>query len=515
MVASHNPLAADSLSSSRPPTRWRIGQSWGRTLRGRGLTLVELLVVVVILTTLVGAAIPLLSPADDARKIREGARQLNTYITAAQSKAIRTGRPYGVAFKKLSTDVIPTLPLNRAADIDNRLSDRGVCIEVFQVRRPQDFAGFSADAVAAVRPLQIGLAPVLGGVHPFTDHGALYVQLLFGRLRPRILTDPPPPNPLIFEPESLPPNVIRRGDVLEMAGFQYTICDDDFDRDGARPPDPDDLANTEGYFVGGGYVSINDPGNNQLIAKLENFVFDPTLSFAQQISPPLPPQTFLPPNNALVYFSDPRPYKIRRRPVTSSALPLQLPSGVAIDLQASGLDPGGVTHPFLHHPFADRSGNWGPNNDSTAVIMFGNDGAVTEFISDIGVVNVSHNSQQINSQQVFRNVYLLVGRRENIPVTTAPQYWQNMVGNAARTESVREEVNWLAGSSLWVTVGGRSGRVVTTENAYIDPSTSTIDPRTRQPRFRYSSPADILTSLQRQLIDAREYAISMRSQGGR
>ncbi len=48
-----------------------------------GMTLVELLVVIVILTTIVGAAIPLMSPSNDDRRLREAARGLNTYITGA------------------------------------------------------------------------------------------------------------------------------------------------------------------------------------------------------------------------------------------------------------------------------------------------------------------------------------------------------------------------------------------------------------------------------------------------
>ncbi|HVT28182.1 MAG TPA: prepilin-type N-terminal cleavage/methylation domain-containing protein, partial [Lacipirellulaceae bacterium] len=74
-----------------------------RTL-DRGLTLIELLAVIVILTTLVAAAIPLMSPNNDDRRLREAARGLNTFITGAQTRAIALNRPFGVALKRLSQE---------------------------------------------------------------------------------------------------------------------------------------------------------------------------------------------------------------------------------------------------------------------------------------------------------------------------------------------------------------------------------------------------------------------------
>ena len=64
-----------------------------------GMTLIELLIVIVILTTLVAAAIPILSPSSNDRRIREASRAVNTYITAAQTKAMELRRPVGVALK--------------------------------------------------------------------------------------------------------------------------------------------------------------------------------------------------------------------------------------------------------------------------------------------------------------------------------------------------------------------------------------------------------------------------------
>ena len=528
-----------------------------------GLTLVELLVVVVILTTLVGAAIPLLSPNNDSRKIREGARLLNTYITAARTKAVSTGRPYGVALKKLSSDFLPSGPggIFTAQDQLRRGEDRGASIEAFQIRRPADYSGFSQHSVLMVQPLPAALAPSPEGIlfqppdtrYPpvvLASDGSLFVRLVFGRHRPRTDADPVALSPtgqaiydpLFFELEPLPPNVIRRGDIVEVGGLEYVLWDDDLDRDNnRRQTDQQDQLNSDGYYVGNNSGSRQ---NNFLVARLK----DHTFSFVAignnptTIVPPLPPQTMVhPPGVApsnplaladITLFSAPRPYRIRRRPVRSSAPPLQMPAGVAVDLQASGLDPGAlqaagqgaVASAFpscCHNPltsmFANDDPNARPNNDDSVAILFGPDGKLLDFIWNIGnVENTTVPFGVPTAQKVARNVYFLVGRRENIPVTLTLDQWRSRVGNPTAVESVRDEINWLAGDSLWVTIGARSGRVVTTENAFINPTPSAPpDPWTGQPRFDYSNPLNTLMSIQRQLIDAREYAIEMRPIGGR
>lgn len=63
----------------------------------RGLTLVELMVVVVILVLLVGVVLPLAQPALKGREIREAARQVNAMLASARARAAATGRPVGIA----------------------------------------------------------------------------------------------------------------------------------------------------------------------------------------------------------------------------------------------------------------------------------------------------------------------------------------------------------------------------------------------------------------------------------
>src|SRR6476646_3717471 len=103
-VKSRKRVIALRLDSRRTTLCYRVLYARLGQTRPRGMTLIELLVVIVILTTIVAAAIPLISPSNDDRRLREAARGLNTYITGAQTRAIATNRPWGVAFKRLSKD---------------------------------------------------------------------------------------------------------------------------------------------------------------------------------------------------------------------------------------------------------------------------------------------------------------------------------------------------------------------------------------------------------------------------
>ncbi|MBI85918.1 MAG: hypothetical protein CMJ81_22200 [Planctomycetaceae bacterium] len=67
-------------------------------------TLVELLVVVTILLMLMGLAAAFVSPLREGRDIREAARQVSTYLTAAQSRAIELQRPVAVSVRPLRDD---------------------------------------------------------------------------------------------------------------------------------------------------------------------------------------------------------------------------------------------------------------------------------------------------------------------------------------------------------------------------------------------------------------------------
>lgn len=87
------------------PLRTRRCSLWASRPSRQGITLLELLVTVSILLLLMTVALPILSPSDDARQIREAARSVSIFLDAARNRAIETGRPVGVSFER-----IPNLP---------------------------------------------------------------------------------------------------------------------------------------------------------------------------------------------------------------------------------------------------------------------------------------------------------------------------------------------------------------------------------------------------------------------
>ena len=78
-----------------------------------GLTLLELLVTVSILLMLLTVALPILTPTDDARQIREAARSISVYLSAARNRAMETGRPAGVSLERIPTLTRGSLVLRR------------------------------------------------------------------------------------------------------------------------------------------------------------------------------------------------------------------------------------------------------------------------------------------------------------------------------------------------------------------------------------------------------------------
>lgn len=158
----------------------------------RGMTLIELLAVIVIITVIVAAAIPLLSPSNNDRSIREASRALNTYITGAQARAISTRRPWGIAIKRLAADT-------------NRPEDRAMSLEVFYLEEPVPFCGLDQHSSASV------------ALHPN----------LPGMVLVRFLTRGDGANmPKGWMADAFAGGVIRPKDVIEIGGTRYELQSD-------------------------------------------------------------------------------------------------------------------------------------------------------------------------------------------------------------------------------------------------------------------------------------------------
>ena len=401
-------------------------RSW-RPLRFNraALTLIELLVVIVILTTLVAGVIPILSPNNDARKIREASRGLQTYITAAQAEAARTGRAHGIALRESAPG-------------------SGVALEVFHLGVPEGFAGFSSESrVRVVVPMSPSRYGPTGSPYNISDgndrmqfeqyYGDQLYLLHFVSLGGDI--DPLPIDPL-------PPRMFRVGDVVNVEGNHFFVVDD--------------IRNREFQF-GPSNVSYLDPlqhpnpYTNALVCVWLN-------STGQVLKSPTVAQQ----------------YQFVRQPMPTSESPYQLPAGIVIDLQGSVVE-GGSTQGL---PVPD---SFDTPLDTTLInppldtvgILFSSTGSVS---------HVYHNGSQVAN---ISRIVLLLGRIENgslqydqlnasssspinVDDVTGGEWMMEEAGPEALAEK-QETINWLNLDSRWLSIAIRSGRVIVNENAFVDP----------------------------------------------
>ena len=420
--------------------------------RQPGMTLVELLVVIVILALLTAAALPVLTPSTTERRLRESSRELNAYLSRAQANAIRTQRPYGIALKRLSSET-------------GKADDRGVCVEVMAVEQPAPYCGFDENSRMRVAHHEV----------PTTN--LVYLQFLT-RNPNSSSTGNSNGIPLGWMPDLVPSDLIRVGDVVEVAGSRFIIH-------------PSSSSNLIGYIYGNDGSTIVQVTAQPLgsTGQLINPVRDNegTRISAGNLTDKTP------------YWSEPLRYKILRQPTPTSVEPLQLPDGIAVDLEASGI--------FGEVPFHYSDGNSGTIlnetvDDSPIYILFSPDGNIER----VQLQRVQQDGAQAITQLITptNNVALLVGRRELIPADTTLDLTS---GSETQQELEKSKLNWLNLESRWVVIGAQTGAVVTSENAFVSPgSLTTVD---------FDGNGDTFLNRRRtQIQAAQEFARELKRTGG-
>jgi prepilin-type N-terminal cleavage/methylation domain-containing protein len=246
----------------------------------RGLTLIELLVTIVIMVAVLAGALPLLSPNNNARKLREASRQLNSLIQQAQAQAARDGRPAGVAFREFDS-TRPTGPYS------------GMALEAYMVAEPPPFAGFSPHSRVMVG--EVTTAPGVYGVVTGGNSGKLFKQYNGEKLWQLLFivgSDPANRDPL-------PPATFRFGDVIEIDNREFMIVDDEKDQEA-----PNWVEDIDGVK----FLTSLDTVECVWINRKTTDFFS---------------------------LNTPEMYTIRRLPANTSDAPLQFPRGIGIDMQAS------------------------------------------------------------------------------------------------------------------------------------------------------------------------------------
>src|SRR4051794_34720672 len=336
--------------------------------RRSAMTLVELLVVIIIMTVIVAAAIPLMSPSNDDRRLREAARGLNTYITGAQARAISLNRPVGVALKRLSQDTNTDSQKDIKPTKDVH-PDNSICLEVFYVEQQPPYAGFDPNsrACVALHPKQPGLVVVR-----FVTRGSAYD-------RP---TDGLPDG---WDSDLFPSGTIRPGDVIQINGTRFELLAniDQYSR----------VRVNNGYFEDPAQSPNGGPPNSPRPVKI---LARPINDSGQQINPRHDNLgSELTTKSPAPYWTLPSPYKVLRQPTPMADEAYQLPEGTAIDLRASGVGSGDYFYVQGVHDDPTFDG---------VLIMFAPEGRV----SRVTFSQLPGNTNQPSfDQSVVDNVFLL------------------------------------------------------------------------------------------------------------
>jgi len=379
----------------------------------RGVTLVELLVVIGIMLILATITIPAMRTLTEGRRVREAARAINVYFGRARSRAVESGRPCGVMLERLE----------RQPD---------ACVVLRQAEVPPPYSG----------------------------------DMLGAKLWVRQRPDTAPLLLLSVPVGALADNLVRRGDSVQLnnQGPWYTIVDypEPSGSDLDFPVHPatqfiDFSGSTTGTTIedtdGDGWID-----SHYLAIRLSSHGVA-ALPWTAPFASPDP-------------VADAYPFQILRQPVASAGAPLQLSRGAVIDLAASGpdrqrpfqlVDPSAPDNPPanplpLPLPLAPRDARSWP-----VFIMF----SPNESIDSVYHYQLSYDSSGnvtgggYVGRRVVEPIHLLVGKWERIP---------QQPGLGSQTDDGL--LNYQDATNLWLAINPQTGLVTVAELStyYVDPT---------------------------------------------
>lgn len=102
----------------------------------KAMTLVEIMVVIAIIGLLAAVMVPTVKYQYRNRSVKEGERQLNAFIGAAQARAQQLGRPVGVWVERFNKDIpVPSLPVGA-----------NYSVQIYQAEVPRPYTGDLQDS---------------------------------------------------------------------------------------------------------------------------------------------------------------------------------------------------------------------------------------------------------------------------------------------------------------------------------------------------------------------------------
>ncbi len=416
-------LGERSLARAQAPlAQSKIQNPESKIAPRRGLTLVELLITIVILVTLLAGVLPLVSPNNDNRKIREASRQLVSLFAQAQAQAARDGRPVGVGFRAAWTDT-------NSNNVIDPGEMNGMAQEAFIIAEPPPFTGFASQSCVIINGGDgdaysdlTATAPVFGPQYPPLVNitfgrgiGGENVDVGQERLPPQMFRG----GRLSIDPDEGELEVEEPGDLIEVGNEVFEILS--LDCDSLATVGDDDDSDPD----------VEPPINGVVYLEPQYTVTARWLTWRYR-------DTSLAPRGG-------KAYRIRRRPTTNlspsrtTAEAIQFPRGIGIDMDPTD------------------------GNVSLGVVFAPN-----------GTVDAVYRDGQ---KQDPEPLFIMLGRVENgTQITGTPSapfidYSRyQLTGDETDDDlaELRTQINLLNPDSRWVVVTP-AGRVLGAENYLIDP----------------------------------------------
>lgn len=405
--------------------------------RSRGVTLVEMLIVIVIVLSLTAMTIPVIAPMLSQRRTREAARMVSVFINGARNRALQLGRPYGFMMER-----IPGL-------------EEG-CVTLSYAEVPDPYCGSYINSTAMLRSLAVpffaapyNLYNYIAEVRPWTGTlatGTIDIGEYWGA--PGQAGSINPGDQIQFN---------FQGDMFYLQPYKDS---------GGGPT----------WIIGGFIRPLNDP--------------NPWHGTWIVYSDTYPDNNVAPP-----FFPIALPYQIYRIPQKSPAGQMSLPEGTVIDLNFSGTSATPGTSPATP-PFHARTLKNNTNDINTShyygvsALDPGVDSQpVMVTFRATGLVGYVYQRRPApdpksgvykwawTGQVPTGPIHLLIGKRERLPATIPVTSGAVSASNptVAALYAANEQNNWTDQSSLWVTIYPQSGMVATTENGQVL-NTPTIAP---------------------------------------
>ncbi len=392
--------------------------------RDRGLTLVELMVALAVISVLAGIALPTVKNSLKARKLTRAATQLQSAIQEGRARSIGRGGGGGVIIERLGVE-------------DAR--ERGQSIQLRFAVAPPPYSG-DAGAPNPFFGLNINGTPA-----NITDD---VVSLWFRGSASQLVR-----SAIDIQNNSFP-TLINIGDIAQIGDANLPLT---IERINTGPAvagwDPVSFWNADFAVIGtlapadvNQWVRVQ-LARSELNADYRRFVGDQV------------------------------PFLITRAPRPAIAKPVEMPTGTAIDLTASGIgrygnqfSPMAIEGNYLdiqsgapNPPFTT-----GPRDYQVIYILFGARGEVSRIVAAQNVLG----TPQLAEIPVTGDIHFLVGEAGELKTAPDDQLESNDP-NPLIDEAKDGRTPLLNPESVWVTIKARNGEVIT--SPWIDPTDATTN----------------------------------------